>query len=90
MCTSDGPPPHRAAAPRRKGEHRAAEQEGVADRRPQDDRRRGRGADRGVDVKVRVPHASGHEHFTRREESRLVDGEHLPVFTWSYRTKIAE
>ncbi|MDU0292296.1 DUF5988 family protein [Saccharothrix longispora] len=41
-------------------------------------------------MKVRVPHASGHEHFTRREESRLVDGEHLPVFTWSYRTKIAE
>lgn len=44
----------------------------------------------GVDVKVRVPHASGHEHFTRSEESRLIDGEHLPVFTWSYRTKIAE
>lgn len=43
-----------------------------------------------LDVKVRVQHAAGHEHFTRSEESRLVDGEHLPVFTWAYRTKIAE
>lgn len=44
----------------------------------------------GLDVKVRVQHAAGHEHFTRSAESRLVDGEHLPVFTWAYRTKIAE
>jgi CO dehydrogenase/acetyl-CoA synthase epsilon subunit len=41
-------------------------------------------------AKVRVPHAAGHEHFTRSTESRLVDGEYLPVFTWSYGTKIAE
>ncbi|WP_157528052.1 DUF5988 family protein [Nocardia sp. NRRL S-836] len=44
----------------------------------------------GLDAKVRVWHGAGHEHFTRSAESRLVEGEHLPVFTWSYRTKIAE
>lgn len=43
-----------------------------------------------LDGKVKVPYASGYEHFSHRGEFRMVDGHSRPVFEWCDRTKIAE
>ncbi|MEV0501580.1 DUF5988 family protein [Streptomyces spectabilis] len=43
-----------------------------------------------VPQKVTVPYYGRHEHFERTSEVEVVDGREVPVFAWSYRTKIAE
>lgn len=40
--------------------------------------------------KVKVPFASGYEHFTHSGEFAVIDGDFRPVFEWCDRTKIAE
>ncbi|MGW2369475.1 DUF5988 family protein [Streptomyces sp. NPDC001667] len=40
--------------------------------------------------KVAVAFYGRHEHFVRTAETEAVDGRQLPVFQWSYSTKIAE
>jgi hypothetical protein len=40
--------------------------------------------------RVKVPYASGYEHFVRTSEVRHIGGALLPVFQWCYRTHIAE
>ncbi|MEV4311997.1 DUF5988 family protein [Actinocrispum sp. NPDC049592] len=44
----------------------------------------------GLDDKVKVPFASGYEHFAHNGEFLMVEGESRPVFRWCGRTKIAE
>jgi hypothetical protein len=39
---------------------------------------------------IKVPRGNGYDHFTYSGESRELDGTPLPVFKWSYQTKIAE
>lgn len=43
-----------------------------------------------LDGKVKVPFASGYEHFAHSGEYALVDGDSRPIFAWCDRTKIAE
>jgi len=40
--------------------------------------------------KVKILSGAGYEHFVHNGEFITVDGENLPVFQWSERTKIAE
>ncbi|MCM1969436.1 DUF5988 family protein [Streptomyces sp. G1] len=40
--------------------------------------------------KIAVAHYGRHEHFERTGEFALVDERLLPVFRWTYSTKIAE
>ena len=40
--------------------------------------------------KIKIAFASGYEHFADSGEVSVVDGEHLPVFSWCGRTRIAE
>ncbi|GAA1012181.1 hypothetical protein Aple_008470 [Acrocarpospora pleiomorpha] len=40
--------------------------------------------------KVKILLGSGYEHFVHNGEFLEIDGENLPVFQWSARTKIAE
>ena len=40
--------------------------------------------------KVKIAHRAGYEHFLPNGEVRVVDGETLPVYVWSDRTRIAE
>ena len=39
---------------------------------------------------VKVFRGNGYDHFTYSGESRELNGTPLPVFQWSYQTKIAE
>jgi hypothetical protein len=43
-----------------------------------------------LDDKVKVPFASGYEHFSHSGEFAVIDGDFRPVFEWCDRTKIAE
>ncbi|MGW0594923.1 DUF5988 family protein [Streptosporangium sp. NPDC002607] len=40
--------------------------------------------------KVKILLGSGYEHFVHNGEFLVIEGEDLPVFQWSERTKIAE
>ena len=40
--------------------------------------------------KVKIPFASGHEHFVYRGGDREIDGVPVPVFEWCDRTRVAE
>ncbi|WP_133905263.1 DUF5988 family protein [Actinophytocola oryzae] len=40
--------------------------------------------------KVKIAYAAGHEHYTANGETRVVDGETLPVYSWTDRTSFAE
>ncbi|HEY0451022.1 DUF5988 family protein [Actinophytocola sp.] len=40
--------------------------------------------------KVKIPFASGHEHFVYRGGNRDIDGVPVPVFEWCDRTRVAE
>ncbi|MFI6457967.1 DUF5988 family protein [Streptosporangium amethystogenes] len=40
--------------------------------------------------KVKILLGSGYEHFVHNGEFLTIEGENLPVFQWSERTKIAE
>lgn len=40
--------------------------------------------------KITVTHYGRHEHFERTGEIERVDERQLPVFLWTYSTKIAE
>ena len=40
--------------------------------------------------KVKIPFASGHEHFVYRGGDREIDGVPVPVFEWCDRTRMAE
>lgn len=40
--------------------------------------------------KVKILFGAGYEHFVHNGEFLTVDGESLPIFQWSGRTKIAE
>lgn len=40
--------------------------------------------------KVKIAHAAGYEHFLPNGEIQVVDGESVPVYVWSDRTRIAE
>jgi hypothetical protein len=44
----------------------------------------------GLVDKVKIPFASGHEHFEYRGGDREIDGEPVPVFEWCDRTRVAE
>lgn len=44
----------------------------------------------GPEEKVKILSGAGYEHFVHNGEFLTVDGESLPVFQWSERTKIAE
>jgi hypothetical protein len=39
---------------------------------------------------VKIFRGNRYDHFTYSGESREMNGSHLPVFQWSYQTKIAE
>jgi Family of unknown function (DUF5988) len=39
---------------------------------------------------IKVFRGNGYDHFTYSGESRDLNGAQLPVFQWSYQTKIAE
>jgi hypothetical protein len=43
-----------------------------------------------LEEKVKVAYGAGYEHFSNSGEVSLVDGEHLPVFRWCGKTKVAE
>jgi hypothetical protein len=43
-----------------------------------------------VGEKVKVAYAAGHEHYTANGETRVVNGEALPVYSWTDRTRLAE
>jgi hypothetical protein len=43
-----------------------------------------------LDGKVKVPFASGYEHFSHSGRFTVVDGDSRPVFEWCDRTRIAE
>lgn len=43
-----------------------------------------------LDDKVKVAYGAGYEHFSHSGEMSLVDGEHVPVFRWCGKTKVAE
>lgn len=40
--------------------------------------------------KVKIPFASGYEHFVHEGEVREMDGRRMPVFQWCDRTRVAE
>lgn len=40
--------------------------------------------------KVKIAYAAGHEHYIPNGETRLVNGESLPVYSWTDRTRFAE
>lgn len=40
--------------------------------------------------KVKIAFGAGYEHFLPSGETSIVDGEHLPVFSWCGATRIAE
>jgi len=40
--------------------------------------------------KVKIPYASGYEHFVHAGTEREIDGDRLPVFEWCDRTRVAE
>lgn len=40
--------------------------------------------------KVKILLGAGYEHFVHNGEFLVIEGENLPVFQWSERTKIAE
>jgi hypothetical protein len=40
--------------------------------------------------KVKIAFGAGYEHFLPSGETSVVDGEHLPVFSWCGATRIAE
>jgi hypothetical protein len=43
-----------------------------------------------LEQKVKVPFASGYEHFSHNGEYLWIDGVSRPVFQWCGRTQIAE
>jgi Family of unknown function (DUF5988) len=43
-----------------------------------------------LNKKVKIAFGAGYEHFVHNGHFLVVDGEHLPVFQWCERTKIAE
>ncbi|QCX82469.1 hypothetical protein C9F11_44505 (plasmid) [Streptomyces sp. YIM 121038] len=40
--------------------------------------------------KVTIAYYGQHQHFVRTTETKTTEGQSLPVFRWSYSTKIAE
>ena len=40
--------------------------------------------------KVKIPYASGYEHFVHSGEECEMDGSRMPVFEWCDRTRVAE
>jgi len=40
--------------------------------------------------KVKIAFGAGYEHFLPSGETSVVNGEHLPVFSWCGATRIAE
>lgn len=43
-----------------------------------------------VREKVKIAYAAGHEHYTASGETRVVNGETLPIYSWTDRTRLAE